>query len=58
MADSAFVDILDAGDEFLVEAAGDLFVQALVRNYIVEQLSSLAVLHNQEKLAFGLDYLV
>lgn len=53
MTDAALVNILYAGDQLLVHAAGGLLVQALVRHNVVEQLAILTILHDEEKLTFS-----
>lgn len=53
VADAALVDVLDAGDELLVHAAGRLLVEALMRHNIIEELTVLTILHDEEKLTFS-----
>lgn len=58
MADAALVDVLDAGDQLLVHADGSLLVQPLMTHNVVEELTVLAELHDEEQLALCLDDLV
>lgn len=58
MADTRFVDILNARNKLLVHSDRRFFVESLMRHYIIEELTILAILHDQEKLAFSLNNFV
>jgi len=58
MADTRFVDILNARNKLLVHSDRRFFVESLMGHYIIEELTILAILHDQEKLAFSLNNFV
>ena len=58
MADSDFVNILDAGDDLLEETACFVFLQALALDDVVEELTAVCVLHDEEELSRRFNNLV
>ena len=58
MADTRFVDILNAGNKLLVHSDRRFFVESLMGHDIIEELAILAILHDQEKFAFSLNNFV
>lgn len=57
MADATLVYVFYPCNELLVEFASLSLLESLVRDYVVEELPTLAELHNQEKLLLCFDYL-
>jgi len=58
VADLVLVEILDAREHLLKVAASVLLLEALPLDYVVKQLSSVSVLHNEEELPVGFDDLI
>ena len=58
MADTWFVDILNARNKLLVHSDCSFLVESLMWHYIIEELTILAILHDQEKFAFSLNNFV
>ena len=54
MTDTRFMDVLNASNKFLVKFAGLFLCEALMRDYVIEELSIYAVLHDQVKFRLSL----
>ena len=58
MAHSVLVNVLNTGDQLHVQLASLLFRESLTINNEIEELTTWAVFHNQEKLLVGFDDLI
>jgi hypothetical protein len=58
VANSDFVDVLDARNNLLEEFTSFIFLQALSFDDIVEEFSSARILHDEEQLARSFDNFV
>jgi hypothetical protein len=58
MAHSTFVQVLNASDQFAIEFGSLLFSESGVSDNIVEEFTSIGILHDHEEFLFCFDNLV
>ena len=57
MADTTFVQVFDATDQFIVEFGSLLLIEACISDNKIKQLTPVGMFHDHKKLLFSLNYL-